>query len=157
MSSGPLNRYGPYESSCDLNDKTQHWKWCSDNKLCNHLGQFLSKKYIGTSTDPNGKTKKLFSMKLLGFSNNFDQNWRVTASGQLVDGEYGLCLGVEYNSVDRQHLLIGIKSCDEKDSAQFWSFSNIWTEISTARPNSKSRISSYNFYFPINLCFYTPS
>jgi len=121
MSSGPLNKYGPYESNCNQNEKQQHWKWCEDNKLCNHMGQFLSKEYIGVYTEPNGKTEKVFHIKLSSLSKYLDQKWRTTALGQLVDTKDGLCVGVAYNSVDRQHLLIKVKSCDEKDDGQFWS------------------------------------
>jgi len=63
------------------------------------------------------------------------QNWRATDLGQLVDIEDGLCLGVAYNSIDRQHLLIQVKACDEKDDGQFWSFES--TTVSTLEARFK--------------------
>ena len=94
MSCGFLNRRFPYEDNCDPKDKYQHWKWCEDNKICNHMGQFLSKKYIGDSTEPNGKTEKLFHIIISPWSKDLVQNWRATDLGQLVDIKDGLCLGV---------------------------------------------------------------
>jgi len=145
MSWGLLNWHGPYEDNCESKDKYQHWKWCEDNKICNNMGQFLSKKYIGDSIESNGKTEKLFRVIISSLSKDLVQNWRATDLGQLLDIEDGLCLGVSYNSVDRQHLLMAVKSCDKQDGAQFWSFANIWTEVSTSRPTSKSKISNYRF------------
>ncbi len=138
MSCGILNRRFPYEDTCDPKDKYQHWRWCSDNQLCNCFGKFLSKEYLGLETYPNGTTKKGFHIKLLESSSSEKvvQKWSVTGLGQLIDIEDGLCLGVAYNSVDRHYLLISVRSCDEKDDAQFWSFEDIWTptSVSTSRP-----------------------
>jgi len=145
MSSGPLNKYGPYESNCNPNEKEQHWKWCGDKNICNHLGKLLSKKHVGSEGDGNGKRTNIFSINLLDFdtSNFVDQTWRETDMGQLIDIKNGLCLGVAYNSVDRQHLLITVKSCDVKDDGQFWSFDSILTptSISTSRP----QVMGFNF------------
>ncbi len=124
MSSGRLNPYGPYETVCNPKDKDQHWKWCGDGNICNHSGKLLSKTHSSTAPEPNGKIVKIFSIKLLGLdkSKTFNQKWRATNLGQLVDSIDGLCLGIACNSVDRQHFLLAAKTCDEKDDGQFWSF-----------------------------------
>ena len=122
LSWGLLNPHGPHEDDCDSKDKYQHWRWCNDNQLCNHFNKFLSKEYTGIITYPNGKIEKKFRLKLLESSKYVDQNWSTTGLGQLIDIKDGLCLGVAYNSVDLQHLLIKVLSCDEKDDGQFWSF-----------------------------------
>ena len=125
MSCGFLNRRFPYEDNCNPKDKYQHWRWCGDNQFCNYLGKFLSKEYLGLDRYPNGTTEKGFHIKILESSKDVVQKWSATGLGQLVDIEDGLCLGVSYNSVDRQHLLIGVQSCEEKDDGQFWSFESL--------------------------------
>jgi len=104
------------------------------------MDQFLSKENIGLSTEQNGKTKKVFLIKLSSSTKHFDQNWRATPLGQLVDIKDGLCVGVGYNSVDRQHLLITVKSCDEEDDGQFWSFES----ITLSTPEAKSKKSDFS-------------
>lgn len=125
ISSGLLNPSGPHESDCYPDEKYHLWKWCDGNKICNHLGKFLSKTFGGTTSDENGNTKNVFFIKLLDLdaSKYVDQKWRATEAGQLVDSS-GLCLGVAYKSEDSQNLLLSVDSCTKKDDGQFWSFSS---------------------------------
>jgi len=90
---------------------------------------------LGLNTYPNGTTEKGFHIKLLDSSSSKDvvQKWSATGLGQLVDIEDGLCLGVSYNSVDRQHLLIDVQSCEEKDDAKFWAFESLTFSKSEAQ------------------------
>ena len=88
ISSGLLNPNGPHESDCSPDEKYHLWKWCYGDKICNHLGKFLSKKFEGTTDGENGNKKKLFVIKLLDLdtSEYVDQKWRASEVGQLVDG-----------------------------------------------------------------------
>lgn len=156
MSSESANPHGggpnlPYETNCDPNDRYQHWKWCGNNNLCNHFGKFLSKKFGGTTNDENGNTKKRFFIKLmdLATSEYFDQKWRATEVGQLVDSS-GLCLGVEYKSDDSENLRMSVDSCTKKDDGQFWSFASSLVDDSTSTsqflesPNSNTPSKLFN-------------
>lgn len=140
MSWGLLHSHGPYESDCDSEDKNQHWKWYGDKRkhICNHLYQCLSSLLTNLRQDKDKKLVKKFDIKLLRLRqfSNANQEWKATDSGQLVEINIGLCLGVAYKSLDEHHLLLTADSCDQKDDGQFWSFESILIphSISTATP-----------------------